>query len=141
MSTRTSRRRDGFTLIEVLLVLMILAIVAGLGTIAIFNMQASGYRNAALTKVKLYQSACDMYRLSMGHYPTKQEGGLQALLQQPAGLSNPKKWTGPYITTLENDPWDNPYQFESTGTQVKIWSMGPDGADNTGDEISNLDAT
>ena len=129
------RRRAGFTLIEVLLVLMILAIVAGLGTVAYFRMQTNALNNAAKTTVRGLEQNLEMYQLDVGHFPTKQEGGLQALMQAPP---NAKRWKGPYIKKLDVDPWGNAYEYEPNGNSVKIWSWGPDSVDNSGDEVSNL---
>jgi general secretion pathway protein G len=74
------------------------------------------------------------YHIDCGGYPAT-ELGLSSLRVQPDGLT---KWAGPYANKdIPNDPWGNPYQYESTGGSYRIWSWGEDGQDGTGDEISN----
>lgn len=137
---RKSRRRRGFTLIEVLLVLAILVILAGLSVVAIANVQGNANVRSAKTQISGLQQLVDMYRLDVGTYPSTQVG-LNALIAPPSDLKNPAKWKGPYVTngTLPTDPWGNPYQYELLGPrQYKIFSVGEDGEPNTADDVSNL---
>ena len=134
------RRRRGFTLIEVLLVLAILVILAGLAVVAIANVQGNANNRAAKTQISSLQQLVDMYRLDISTYPTTQSG-LNALVAPPSDLKNPAKWKGPYVTngTLPKDPWGNDYVYELLGPrQYKIYSVGEDGEKNTADDISNM---
>jgi general secretion pathway protein G len=78
------------------------------------------------------------YRIDTGSYPTNEDGGLMALLNQPS--SKQGKWKGPYIEKLPEDPWGNPYQYKYPGTKnadgYDLWSLGPD-AQSEADDIGN----
>jgi general secretion pathway protein G len=133
------RRRRGFTLIEVLLVMAILVILAGLVTVSYINIQKNSQINAVKAQIGLFEQALDTYRLNVGTYPSTAQG-LAALQQPPPDLPNPSKWLGPYITKqIPLDPWDSPYQYELLDVDTpRIWSVGPDQTDNTEDDIDNL---
>ncbi|MEX2120973.1 MAG: type II secretion system major pseudopilin GspG [Pirellulales bacterium] len=137
------RRRQGFTLIEVLLVLVILVI---LGSFAVFQVgaaQRKALNNAAKSQIGTFQTPLDMYQLDVGQYPST-SAGLDALLYPPSELQNPNKW-GPeaYINKIPQDPWQRPYQYSYPGKMntesYDIWSFGPDGQDGTEDDIGNWD--
>ncbi|MEX0711794.1 MAG: type II secretion system major pseudopilin GspG [Pirellulales bacterium] len=135
------RRRQGFTLIEVLLVLVILVI---LGSFAVLQVRGAGRKarvNAAKAQIGAFKSALDMYEFDVGQYPST-SAGLDALLYAPAELENSAKWgPEPYIEKNPPDPWDREYQYVYPGkvnTQsCDIWSFGPDGQDGTEDDIGN----
>ncbi len=134
--SRTRRHRRpaaGFTLIEVLLVLVILVILGSLAGVSYFSAQKQASVNAAKTQVGLIDNAVKMYQLNMNKPPAS----LDNLINQPSDDKN-GKWQGPYWedTTMPIDPWDNEYQYEVTGASYKIWSMGPDGASGTDDDIN-----
>jgi general secretion pathway protein G len=137
-----SRRRRGFTLMEVLLVLVILVILGSLAVGAFTTIQGNANKNAVRAQIALFKGPLDHYHLSLNQFPTTQQG-LEALLAAPAELENPAKWEGPYldVPTLPLDPWGNPYQYAAPGThnptRFDIWSLGPDGADGTADDIGN----
>lgn len=138
MLSRRPRRRRGFTLMEVLLVLAILVILGSLVTVSFVRMQRTAYINAAKSQVEMLSGAVDLYVLAIGSPPTQQQG-LVALLQAPGELSDPAKWQGPYIDhqELPKDPWNHEYQYEAIGNdQYRIFSCGPDGAPGTEDDIS-----
>ena len=132
------RRRGGFTLMEVLLVMAILVILGSMVGVYVIGMQKSAYDDAARTQIGLFKTQLNAYRLHVGSYPTGTQG-LNALLEQPADLKNPTKWRGPYADdTIPNDPWGSPYQYELTNADVyRIWSWGSDGVNGTDDDISN----
>lgn len=138
---RTRRRRGGLTLIEVLLVLAILVIIASLAVTAYGPMQRKAYMRAAETQIKAFKTPLSAYMLDMNCYPTTQQG-LEALRQMPGDLANPHRWNGPYLDTpVPLDPWDRPYQYECPGRynpdEYDVWSLGPDGANGTDDDIGN----
>lgn len=136
---RRSRSR-GFTLIEVLLVLVILVILVSLVVGTYTTAQKKANVNAARTQIGLFDTPLKMYYMDMNMYPTTQQG-LQALREPPSDLPNPQQW-GIYLEKpIPNDPWGHPYQYECPGSNnansYDIWSLGPDKADGTGDEIGN----
>lgn len=147
MNRRGTRRpqRGGFTLIEVLLVLVILVILGSLATVYIRGARESAMVDAASAQISLFKKGLDMYDLDMNGYPTTSQG-LQALVEPPSDLRNPDKWTNPYLDVplrdgqrmVPSDPWDNPYQYQLVDSSTyRIWSFGPDGVDGTEDDISN----
>ncbi len=136
---RRRRRRSGFTLMEVLLVLAILVILGSMVGIFIVGMQREAFRDSARVQIAPLETALDAYRLHVGSYPNTNQG-LEALVVPPADLTNPAKWRGPYLKKqVPPDPWGNPYQYELlTPDEYRIWSWGPDGADGTEDDVSNM---
>lgn len=133
------RSRGGFTLMEVLLVLAILIILGATVTLGYRQIQGNAKKDAARNQVNMLEAAVNAYALSVGTVPTTQQG-LAALIEAPSDLKNPAKWQGPYLAkALPNDPWDNQYQYEAMqGEQFRIWSMGPDGASGSEDDIANI---
>ena len=138
--TRRPRRR-GFTLVEVLLVLVILMIIASLVVAAYGPIQRQAYINATRTQIKAFKTPLQTYRLNLNDYPSTQQG-LEALREPPADLPNVDKWVGTYLESpVPLDPWDNPYQYEYPGKYEvdvpDIWSFGPDGMDGTDDDVAS----
>ncbi len=118
----------GFTLIEIMVVVVILGILAALVVPNILGNVDTARITAARQDIRGIESALDMYRLDNYTYPTTQQG-LQALVTQPADPSIRNWRLGGYLKKLPNDPWGNPYQYLYPGTQgeVDVWSMGADG--------------
>jgi general secretion pathway protein G len=137
---RVRRQKGGFTLIEVLLVLVILVILASFAVVQFTGIQRRANINAAKTQISLCETALEQFQLSIGSYPTMSQG-LAAVRSQPPDLVNPSKWDGPYLKKdLPKDPWGNPYQYLCPGkhnTDYDVWSFGPDGIDGTQDDIGN----
>ncbi len=141
----------GFTLIEILLVIVIILLLAGALVVFVLPQQEGAEKNT--TKLMLGQvgSALDTYRLNMGHYPTEQEGGLDALMKKPT-FENERmgdKWQGPYLKpgTKLDDPWGHKLRYEvvdrtlETGKSTlpyKLSSVGPDGQQDTDDDVKVL---
>ena len=138
--TRVRRRRQGFTLIEVLLVLVILVVLASIAGTNYARIQKTANINAAKAQIGALETPLGTYRLDMSDYPSTDEG-LDALRVAPGG-DNDDKWAGPYLEKpIPDDPWGNPYQYEYPGshdeTRPDIWSMGPDKVDGTDDDIGS----
>lgn len=137
----TRRRRDGFTLIEVLLVLVILVVISSLGVLTYDGIRDRANVNATNVMVKLLESRLELYNNDVRSYPSTEQG-LEALRTPPTDLNRPDRWAGPYLKQNAEliDPWDHPYQYEyddSTRT-FRVWSAGLDGVDGTEDDIDNL---
>lgn len=132
-----SRRRRGFTLMEVLLVLAILVILGSLVGVSIFQMQKNANVRATKTQIGMLEKALTAYQVDMGSYPSSQQG-LDALMAVPADARNGAKWSGPYLEKqIPADPWGNPFTYELTSPdQFHITSAGPDGAAGTADDIT-----
>ncbi|TRY33499.1 type II secretion system major pseudopilin GspG [Aliiglaciecola sp. M165] len=132
-------KQGGFTLIEVMVVLLIIGIMAGLVAPQILGTQEEAQRKAAAVDIQSLESALTRYKLSNNRFPTTEQG-LEALISQPTIDPIPRNYPeGGYITRLPNDPWDNPYQLISPGEigQIDIFSNGPDGEPGTDDDIGN----
>ena len=134
---RRRQRRDAFTLMEVLLVLVILVILGSLVGVGISRTRTRAFTDSATSQIKMFEKALKMYEMDVRTYPTSSQG-LQALIELPQGLSNESRWRGPYLESkqLPLDPWDNSYQYESSGDGVKISSPGPDGIPSSDDDIA-----
>jgi general secretion pathway protein G len=135
--------RRGFTLVEILVVLAIIALLVGL-TISNVDTLFGGSKKdvAKLFVTTSLKTPLMAYRIQMGDYPSTDEG-LQALFVAPANKAD--RWRGPYVAEGTKypllDPWDEPYQYRCPGVHNKnsydVWSKGPDKTDGTDDDIGN----
>ncbi|MEM9353466.1 MAG: type II secretion system major pseudopilin GspG [Planctomycetota bacterium] len=137
---KRNTRRGGFTLIEVMLVLIILVIIGSLAVNTFSGAQEAANIRAARAQVGLVRSAIDRYRLDMNKYPSQ----LQDLWEEPSDKAQAELWlSGPYIDKMKPDPWGNEYQYAAEGKKnadkYDFWSNGPDGKDGTEDDIGNWD--
>lgn len=135
---RRQRNRRGFTLMEVLLVLVILVILGSLVGVAVRQARRRGFNDAALAQIKLFESSVRFYEMDVLSYPSTAQG-LQALIALPAGLTNESRWRGPYLrgkSVLPLDPWDGAYHYELIDTDTyKISSAGTDGIHGSEDDV------
>lgn len=141
----------GFTLIEILLVIVILTMLVGAFVVYLLPQQEGAEKSTTQLMIGQVANALDTYRLNLGHYPTEQEGGLDALMTKPT-FENERlgeKWRGPYLKpgTQLDDPWGNKLRYEivermadekKTGPPFKLFSLGPDGQPETEDDIKLL---
>jgi general secretion pathway protein G len=127
----------GFTLLEMLVVLVIIGLLAGLVGPQLMGRVDVSRQTAAETQGRMLKSALDTMRLDIGRYPTKEEG-LGVLVTPPADERVARKWRGPYLSEgLPADPWGNPYQYEPiSGNTVAIYSFGADG-ERGGEDINS----
>ena len=132
---RRKRRDDGFTLLEVLLVLTILVILGSTVGVFLSRTQTQAQKKVATIQVNAISQLIEQYHIDVGTFPTAQQG-LDALFTAPAELADTGRWAGPYSKKqIEPDPWLNPYQYEAESDTFRVWSWGPDGQDGTEDDI------
>ena len=135
---RDPKRRNGFTLVELMVVIVIIGLLA---TIVALNVLPSG-DTARIEKAKAdiatIENGLELYRLQLGTYPTTAQG-LAALQAAPAGVDAARYQRGGYIKRLPEDPWGRAYQYASPGQhgEADVWTLGADGAE--GGEGINAD--
>jgi general secretion pathway protein G len=122
-------RTRGFTLIEIMVVVVIMGVLAALVVPRLMGRTDDARILAAKQDIATLMQALKLYRLDNQRYPTTEQG-LQALVTRPTMAPIPPNWkTGGYLDRLNRDPWGNPYQYLSPGTrgEVDIFSYGADG--------------
>jgi len=139
----TLRTERGLTLIEILVVIIVLGLLAGLVAPQIIGRVSEARGATARTQIELLSVALDNYRLDNGRYPTTQQG-LEALRTKPAAEPEPRNWRGPYLRKdVPVDPWDRPYIYRSPGTEnpqgFDLLTLGSDGV--PGGEGEDADIT
>ncbi len=133
------RAQRGFTLVELLVVLVILGLLATFAAPRVIKYLAGAKSSAATSQLQNIAATLDLYRLELGRYPTEEEG-LAALVTQPPGVET---WNGPYIKKREMliDPWGSLYNYRYPGEhgEYDLFSLGADGA--VGGEGEDKDIT
>lgn len=152
-------KRSGFTLTELLIVMAILVLLVSLVGPRLLGSKKKADVSAVKTQIGMFQSSLERYHLDMNRFPTTEEG-LAALLEKPSGDGasagsedleigddsedgdSGTDWSGPYLKSpsLPKDPWGKAYKYEyppshGKGEDPEIWSYGPDGQENTDDDI------
>lgn len=120
------KRVKGFTLLELLVVMVIIGLLVGYVGPRYFSQLGKSEVNAAKAQIDAIETALDIYRLDMGRYPT-QEQNLKALMQAP---ENVDRWQGPYLErSIPVDPWGQPYVYKFPGErgEFDLFSYGADG--------------
>jgi general secretion pathway protein G len=132
-------RGAGFTLLELLVVMVIIGLLAGYVGPKLFAQIGRSETKVARAQMGAFEKSLDQYRIDTGRYPATEQG-LAALLARPA---DEPRWAGPYLAkALPRDPWGRDYQYRSPGEhgEVDLWSYGRDGkAGGDGDDadVSN----
>jgi general secretion pathway protein G len=130
MKKHQRRRQGGFTLIEIMVVVVILGILASIVVPRIMSEPDKARVTKARQDIRVLESALNLYKLDNYAYPSTQQG-LDALVHQPAGDPPAKNWKpGGYVQQLPKDPWGNPYQYLQPGAKggdFDLFSFGADG--------------
>ncbi|MCP4172727.1 MAG: prepilin-type N-terminal cleavage/methylation domain-containing protein [Fuerstiella sp.] len=163
MNSTAANVRRGFTLTELLIVMAILVLLVSLVGPRLLGSKAKADVNSVKTQIGMFQSSLERYAIDMNRFPSSEQG-LSALVAAPAAdsgesgsggedglelegddersVAGGSNWDGPYIKTetLPKDPWGNSYRYEYPATHNKInvpdiWSFGPDGQENTDDDV------
>ena len=124
IARRSSR---GFTLLEVMVVIVIIGVLATLVVTTIFPKIGKARVTAARADISTIMNALKTYKLDNGRYPSNDQG-LEALVSKPTSGPIPGNWHG-YIDKLPTDPWKNPYQYANPGVhgEIDVFSFGADG--------------
>lgn len=116
---------------EVMLVLVIIAAIAGLAITNIGTIGGRANERAARAKISILKGAVDFYKLEMQHYPPD----LNALYERPSNLPDPSKWMQFLKEPVGLDPWGRPYEYTVSGDSYEIRSLGPDGVKSDDDIV------
>ena len=131
-------RQSGFTLLELLVVMVIIGLLVGYVGPRYFSQVGKSEIKAARAQINALEKALDMYRLDTGHYPSS-ELGLKALNEQPA---NETRWSGPYLSKgIPPDPWGNAYLYRipgANGADYDLYSFGNDGKAGGSGEAADI---
>ncbi len=137
------RRQRGFSILELLLVLVILAVLSAIVGVRFAGQSAKAKITAANTQLRDFKTALGAFELQVGAYPTTQQG-LESLIEEP---NDAEGWSGPYLETdtIPKDQWGNDWQYRYPGTHntdsFDLFSHGPDGRAGGGDDIANWTTT
>lgn len=135
---RRDTNEDGFTLVEMLVVITIIGMIMALVGPRVLNYLGESRTKAAKIQIQSLSSALDLFYLDAGRFPSSSEG-LVALVRPVSGVSS---WNGPYIRggTVPNDPWGNTYVYKQPGDQApyEIRSLGSDGQEGGSGTASDL---
>jgi general secretion pathway protein G len=139
MSDRAGRKRErGFSLIELIVVLVILGLLAGVVGPKVYHKLATGKQQIARIQIKEFEGSLQLFSFDVGRLPTTSEG-LDGLVRNPGNL---EAWRGPYLnkTEVPKDPWGKPYVYRCPGQHgdYDLFSYGPDGVEGGDGENADI---
>ncbi|WP_163932255.1 type II secretion system major pseudopilin GspG [Paraferrimonas sp. SM1919] len=138
-SRKKANKQQGFTLLEVMVVLVIIGLLGAIVAPNVLGNKEKADRQKTVTDITTLESALNMYKLDNSRYPTTEQG-LEALIEKPSISPEPRNYTeGGYIMRLPQDPWGGDYYLVSPGENgvIDIFSAGPDMEVGTEDDIGN----
>ncbi|TXI92318.1 MAG: type II secretion system protein GspG [Neisseriales bacterium] len=130
------KKRQGFTLIEIMVVIVIMGIMAALVVPRVMGSTDQARTAAAKADIQSVMTALKLYKLDNIRYPTQQQG-LDALVNKPSVAPIPNNYkAGGYLEKLPKDPWGNDYQYQNPGKhgEIDVYTYGPDGATSSGED-------
>ncbi len=138
-TNRIKRNQQAFSLVELMVVIIIIGLLAGVVGNAVMKNIGIAKQGTAKTQIKMFKSAVNDYRISTDQYPPN-DMGLLALIEQPPGVEG---WTGPYLEdpVIPKDPWGNDYIYwltEEPGKPFVIYSLGKDGQEGGDGENKDI---
>lgn len=139
-SSRPNGAASGFTLMELLVVMAIIALLVALIAPRLFGQVSASQVKATKAQIEFLSRSLDSFRLDNGRYPTQQEG-LRVLVERPTGLPN---WAGPYLSKrqLPKDPWNNDFNYlhpaTKGGIDYDLFSFGSDGKEGGEGEAADI---
>ena len=132
-------KQSGFTLIEIMVVLVIIGLLAALVVPSIMDRPDQARRIKAMQDIRAIESALKLYRLDNYNYPSEAQG-LKALREKP---TDAKSWKGPYVENLPADPWDTAYRYRNpgqNGRKIDVYTLGADnkeGGEGPDEDLGN----
>lgn len=124
--------RRAFTLLEVMLVLVIIAAIAGIAVYNIGGIQNRAFVMTAKNQISQFKNALEQYKLYVGSYPS----ALEALHEQPSDIEDATKYTQVLKDPITPDPWGSPYEYKLNGASYELRSLGPDRQSGTDDDVT-----
>jgi general secretion pathway protein G len=138
MRNHHKSKMTGFTLLELLVVMVIIGLLASYVAPRFFDQVGKSEIKAARAQMDAFEKALGAYRLDMGHFPSTEQG-LRALVERP---TDEPRWTKPYLSkSVPTDPWGHPYVYRSPGDQgrdYELHSLGKDGLPGGADENADI---
>lgn len=140
MKTQNRLNSRGFTLMEIMLVVVIIGILAASVMPKLVRQIPFVQNKRTNSDIITLSGQLDTYYMQNNDYPSTEQG-LRALIQKPTSSPIPKNWNGPYIKKVPLDPWSREYKYKCPGDhnpdEYDLWSTGKDGQDGTEDDIDN----